>query len=205
MDTHVWLAYVLTAIVFSLAPGSGTVNSISNGISYGTRKSLASIAGLQIGLSIHIILVGAGIGALVAQSATAFTVIKWVGAIYLVWLGIQKWRDTSGLATVQQQGAISAWSLLHKAVLVNLTNPKSIVFLVALFPQFIDPSRDQVTQLAVLGLTTVVIDSLVMLGYTSLAAQMGRFIRSERVMGKINKLFGSMFMGCGALLAAAKT
>lgn len=61
------------------------------------------------------------------------------------------------------------------------------------------------TQLAVLGLTTVVIDSLVMLGYTSLAAQMGRFIRSERVMGKINKLFGSMFMGCGALLAAAKT
>lgn len=205
MDTHVWLAYVLTAIVFSLAPGSGTVNSISNGISYGTRKSLASIAGLQIGLSIHIILVGAGIGALVAQSATAFTVIKWVGAVYLVWLGIQKWRDTSGLATVQQQGAISVWSLLHKAVLVNLTNPKSIVFLVALFPQFIDPSRDQVTQLAVLGLTTVVIDSLVMLGYTSLAAQMGRFIRSERVMGKINKLFGSMFMGCGALLAAAKT
>ncbi|EJN6827207.1 homoserine/homoserine lactone efflux protein [Vibrio cidicii] len=205
MDTHVWLAYVLTAIVFSLAPGSGTVNSISNGISYGTRKSLAAIAGLQIGLSIHIILVGAGIGALVAQSATAFTVIKWVGAIYLVWLGLQKWRDTSGLATVQQQGTVSSRSLLHKAVLVNLTNPKSIVFLVALFPQFIDPSRDQVTQLAVLGLTTVVIDSLVMLGYTSLAAQMGRFIRSERVMGKINKLFGSMFMGCGALLAAAKT
>ncbi|HFQ5214962.1 TPA: homoserine/homoserine lactone efflux protein [Vibrio vulnificus] len=205
MDTHVWLAYVVTAIVFSLAPGSGTVNSISNGLSYGTRKSLASIVGLQIGLSVHIVLVGAGIGALVAQSATAFTVIKWVGAVYLVWLGIQKWRDTSSLATTSQQHAISSTALLRKAVLINLTNPKSIVFLVALFPQFIDPSQDQVTQLAVLGITTVVIDAFVMLGYTTLASQLGRFIRSEKVMGKINKVFGSMFMGCGALLAAAKS
>ncbi|HAS8423685.1 TPA: homoserine/homoserine lactone efflux protein [Vibrio vulnificus] len=205
MDTHVWLAYVVTAIVFSLAPGSGTVNSISNGLSYGTRKSLASIVGLQIGLAVHIVLVGAGIGALVAQSATAFTVIKWVGAVYLVWLGIQKWRDTSSLATASQQHVISSTALLRKAVLINLTNPKSIVFLVALFPQFIDPSQDQVTQLAVLGITTVVIDAFVMLGYTTLASQLGRFIRSEKVMGKINKVFGSMFMGCGALLAAAKS
>lgn len=204
MDTHVWLAYVATAIVFSLAPGSGTVNSISNGLSYGTRKSLAAIAGLQIGLAIHIVLVGAGIGALVAQSALAFTLIKWVGAVYLVWLGIQKWRDRSSLmaeSTTQNQ---RAGTLLRKAVLINLTNPKSIVFLVALFPQFLDPTGDQLTQLLVLGITTVTIDAFVMLGYTSLASQMGRFIRSDRIMRKINRVFGTMFMGCGALLAAAK-
>ncbi|EKO3979509.1 homoserine/homoserine lactone efflux protein [Vibrio fluvialis] len=204
MDTHVWLAYVATAIVFSLAPGSGTVNSINNGLSYGTRKSLASIAGLQIGLAIHIMLVGAGIGALVAQSALAFTIIKWVGAVYLVWLGIQKWRDRSSLVADAATQTLSAGTLLRKAVLINLTNPKSIVFLVALFPQFLDPARDQMTQLLVLGITTVTIDSFVMLGYTSLASQMGRFIRSDRIMRKINRVFGSMFMGCGALLAAAK-
>ncbi|MCG6318855.1 homoserine/homoserine lactone efflux protein [Vibrio alginolyticus] len=205
MDTHVWLAYVVTAIVFSLAPGSGTVNSISNGLSYGTRKSLGAIIGLQIGLVIHIALVGAGIGALVAQSATAFSVIKWVGAAYLVWLGVQKWRDTSSLVSAENHNEMSGTALLYKAVLINLTNPKSIVFLVALFPQFIDPAKDQITQLLVLGVTTVVIDACVMLGYTSLAAQMGRFIRSDKIMGKINKVFGSMFMGCGALLAAAKS
>jgi homoserine/homoserine lactone efflux protein len=93
---------------------------------------------------------------------------------------------------------------MKNAVLINLTNPKSIVFLVALFPQFIDPTQNQVTQLLVLGVTTVVIDAMVMLGYTSLASQMGRFIRSEKVMSKINKVFGSMFVGCGALLATAK-
>jgi homoserine/homoserine lactone efflux protein len=204
MDMHVWLAYVVTAIVFSLAPGSGTVNSISNGLSYGIRHSLSAIAGLQIGLAIHIILVGAGIGALVAQSALAFSVIKWVGAVYLIWLGIQKWRDRSSLSASQSTHQLSRTSLMRKAVLINLTNPKSIVFLVALFPQFIDPAQDQLTQLVVLGITTVVIDSIVMLGYTSLASQMGRFIRSDRIMSKINKVFGSMFMGCGALLAAAK-
>jgi homoserine/homoserine lactone efflux protein len=95
-------------------------------------------------------------------------------------------------------------SLMRKAVLINLTNPKSIVFLVALFPQFLDPAKDQLTQLLVLGVTTVIIDAFVMLGYTSLAAQMGRFIRSDKIMSRINKVFGSMFMGCGALLAAAK-
>lgn len=133
MDTHVWLAYVVTAILFSLAPGSGTVNSISNGLSYGTKKSLASIAGLQLGLAFHIMLVGAGIGALVAQSALAFTIIKWVGVVYLLWLGIQKWRDNSSLVASQENSTLSSGKLLRNAVLINLTNPKSIVFLVALF------------------------------------------------------------------------
>jgi len=204
MDIHVWLAYLVTAVVFSLAPGSGTVNSISNGLSYGTRKSLAAIAGLQIGLSIQIILVGAGIGALVAQSALVFSIIKWVGAAYLVWLGIQKWRDRGSLSTASTDDSLSGLTLMKNAVLINLTNPKSIVFLVALFPQFIDPTQNQVTQLLALGVTTVVIDAMVMLGYTSLASQMGRFIRSEKVMSKINKVFGSMFVGCGALLVTAK-
>ncbi|WP_260262006.1 homoserine/homoserine lactone efflux protein [Vibrio intestinalis] len=205
MDLHVWFAYVVTAIVFSLAPGSGTVNSISNGLSYGTRKSLGAVVGLQIGLTFHIILVGAGIGALVAQSAMAFTIIKWVGVVYLVWLGIQKWRDRSSLTAQQNQETSSGWSLMRNAVLINLTNPKSIVFLVALFPQFINPEQPQLIQFVVLGVTTVVIDAIVMLGYTTLASQMGRFVRSEKVMGKINKVFGSMFVGCGALLATAKS
>ncbi|GAL30046.1 homoserine/homoserine lactone efflux protein [Vibrio variabilis] len=138
MDYHVWFAYVVTAIVFSLAPGSGTVNSISNGLSYGTRKSLAAIAGLQIGLAIHIMLVGAGIGALVAKSALAFSIIKWVGVVYLIWLGIRKWRDTSSVKASSEHESRTAGQLLRSAVLINLTNPKSIVFLVALFPQFID-------------------------------------------------------------------
>ncbi|MGL4223574.1 MAG: homoserine/homoserine lactone efflux protein [Vibrio sp.] len=204
MDIHVWFAYLVTATVFSLAPGSGTVNSISNGLSYGTRHSLGAIIGLQIGLICHIVLVGVGIGALVAQSALAFSVIKWVGVAYLLWLGVQKWRDQTALTAVTQQAELSQSALLRKAVLINLTNPKSIVFLVALFPQFINPASHAAPQFLILGITTIIIDTIVMFSYTALAAQLGRYIRSPRVMTRMNKLFGSMFIGCGVLLASAK-
>ncbi|WP_104400943.1 homoserine/homoserine lactone efflux protein [Vibrio penaeicida] len=204
MDTQVLLTYIVTAIIFSFAPGSGTVNSISNGINYGMRKSLPAILGLQIGLTFHIVLVGAGIGTLVAQSAIAFTVIKWVGVVYLILLGMQKWRETTSLTVSTEPKQVSGWQLMRSAALINLTNPKSIVFLVALFPQFIDPAQDQMTQLIALGITTVVIDIFVMLFYTGMAAQLGRFIRSEKTMSRMNRIFGSMFIGCGALLATAR-
>jgi homoserine/homoserine lactone efflux protein len=204
MESNIWLAYVATAIIFSLAPGSGTVNSISNGINFGTRKSLAAIVGLQLGLAFHIALVGIGIGALVAKSATAFAIIKWVGVIYLIWLGIQKWRDHSNLSLTQPLQAVSSKRLLAQAIFINLTNPKSIVFLVALFPQFIDPTQPQLNQLLILGVTTIVIDGVVMFGYTSLSSKLGKHIRSGNLMAKLNKVFGSMFIGCGILLAGAK-
>jgi homoserine/homoserine lactone efflux protein len=204
MESNIWLAYVATAIIFSLAPGSGTVNSISNGINFGTRKSLAAIVGLQLGLAFHIALVGIGIGALVAKSATAFAIIKWVGVIYLIWLGIQKWRDNSNLSLTQPAQSVSSKRLLTQAISINLTNPKSIVFLVALFPQFIDPTQPQLNQLLILGVTTIVIDGVVMFGYTSLSSKLGKHIRSGNLMAKLNKVFGSMFIGCGILLAGAK-
>ncbi|MCD9466092.1 homoserine/homoserine lactone efflux protein [Photobacterium iliopiscarium] len=204
MSVEIWLAYVVAAIVFSFAPGSGTVNSISNGMVYGWRKSLASIVGLQLGMAVHIILVGVGLGTLVAQSAVAFSLIKWIGAAYLIWLGIQKWREHNALSIENVDQSVTAGCLLRRAVLVNLTNPKTIVFLVALFPQFINATQPQLPQLLILGMTTLVIDACVMLFYVCLASRFTHYIRSASVMTRLNRIFGSMFIGCGALLALAR-
>ena len=204
MSVEIWLAYVVAAIIFSFAPGSGTVNSISNGMVYGWRKSLASIVGLQLGMAVHIILVGVGLGALVAQSAVAFSLIKWIGAAYLIWLGIQKWREHNALSIENVDQSVTAGCLLRRAVLVNLTNPKTIVFLVALFPQFINATQPQLPQLLILGMTTLVIDACVMLFYVCLASRFTHYIRSASVMTRLNRIFGSMFIGCGALLALAR-
>jgi homoserine/homoserine lactone efflux protein len=204
VNIEVWLAYLATAVVFSIAPGSGTVNSISNGMVYGFRKSLASIVGLQAGLAFHIILVGIGLGAVVAQSAMAFLVIKWVGVIYLVWLGVQKWQEKAVINLDTPADNVSAQSLFRQAVLVNMTNPKTIVFLVALFPQFINQNEPQMMQFIILGATTVLVDTCVMLCYVSLASKLTGYIRSSRVMNTLNRVFGSMFIGCGALLASAR-
>ena len=129
-----WFAYLLTSIILSLSPGSGAINTMTTSINHGYRGAAASIAGLQTGLAIHIVLVGVGLGTLFSRSVLAFEVLKWAGAAYLIWLGIQQWRaagsiDLNTLARTQSRG-----KLYQRAVFVNLTNPKSIVFLAALFP-----------------------------------------------------------------------
>ncbi|EOC0108583.1 homoserine/homoserine lactone efflux protein [Cronobacter dublinensis] len=199
-----WCTYLLTTLILSLSPGSGAINTMSTAISHGYRGAAASIAGLQTGLALHIVLVGIGLGALFSRSLMAFEVLKWAGAAYLIWLGIQQWRaagaiDLNALAQSQPRS-----KLFKRAVFVNLTNPKSIVFLAALFPQFIVPHQPQVMQYVVLGVTTVAVDIIVMIGYATLATRIGGWIKGPHQMKALNKVFGSLFMLVGALLATAR-
>lgn len=199
-----WFTYLLTTLILSLSPGSGAINTMSTAISHGYRGAAASITGLQLGLAIHIVLVGVGLGALFSRSLLAFEILKWAGAAYLIWLGIQQWRAAGAIdlnAVAQSQ---PRRRLFKRAVFVNLTNPKSIVFLAALFPQFIAPHQPQAMQYLILGVTTVVVDIVVMIGYATLATRIALWIKGPRQMKALNRLFGSLFMLVGALLAAAR-
>ncbi|MEQ9971788.1 homoserine/homoserine lactone efflux protein [Pectobacterium carotovorum] len=199
-----WLTYLLTTLILSLSPGSGAINTMSTGISHGYRGAAASICGLQVGLAIHIVLVGIGLGALLNQSVLAFDVLKWLGAAYLIWLGIQQWRAAGALDLQAIASAMPRRRLFKRAVLVNPTNPKSIVFLAALFPQFIIPHQPQAAQYLVLGVTTVVVDIIVMIGYATLATRIAGWLKGPRQMKTLNRIFGSLFVLVGALLATAR-
>ncbi|ALV93926.1 MULTISPECIES: homoserine/homoserine lactone efflux protein [Pantoea] len=204
MTIEWWLTYLLTTTILSLSPGSGAINTMSTGISHGYRGAAASITGLQLGLAIHIVLVGAGLGALFSQSIMAFEVLKWAGAAYLVWLGIQQWRSAGGIDLNAVAKAMPRRRLFKRAILVNLTNPKSIVFLAALFPQFIQPHQPQLAQYLVLGVTTIVVDIIVMIGYATLATRIAGWIKGPQQMKLLNRTFGGLFMAVGALLASAR-
>ncbi|MFT8212139.1 MAG: homoserine/homoserine lactone efflux protein [Symbiopectobacterium sp.] len=199
-----WLTYLLTTLILSLSPGSGAINTMSTAISHGYRGAAASIAGLQVGLAIHIVLVGIGLGALLSQSLLAFDILKWLGAAYLIWLGIQQWRAAGSLDLHALAGTMPRRQLFRRAILVNLTNPKSIVFLAALFPQFIVPHQPQVAQYLILGVTTVAVDIMVMIGYATLATRIAVWLKGPRQIRLLNRLFGSLFMLVGALLATAR-
>lgn len=97
MTIEWWFAYLLTSIILSLSPGSGAINTMTTSINHGYRGAAASIAGLQTGLAIHIVLVGVGLGTLFSRSVLAFEVLKWAGAAYLIWLGIQQWRAAGAI------------------------------------------------------------------------------------------------------------
>ncbi len=208
MDFHVWLAYCLAAWVIALSPGSGAVLSMSHGLSYGVRRTTATIVGLQIGLAVTLLVAGFGLGALLMASATAFTVVKVLGAAYLLWLGWRQWHapvqgdaETVGAAT---DATLSMRQRVLRGALTNITNPKGIVFMVAVLPQFIDPARTLWLQLAILLATTVVADMVVMHGYAWLASRLQRLLRSARARRSQNRVFGGVLMAMGASLFLVK-
>ena len=205
MDWHVWLAYFLAAWLIALSPGSGAVLSMSHGLPYGVRQTTATIVGLQIGLASILLVAGAGVGALLLASTTAFMVVKVLGAGYLIWLGVKQWRAPvdgaqSHEATLTEPVGLSLHHRVLRGALTNATNPKGIVFMVAVLPQFIDPKKPLALQLAILLVTTLAVDSVVMHGYAFLASRLRALMQSVRARRAQNRVFGGVLMGMGASL-----
>lgn len=198
-----WIAFVIAGSLIAISPGSGAVLSMSHGLAYGLKKASATVLGLQFGLILVLVIAGAGVGSLLLASNTAFTVVKTVGALYLIWLGIGQWRakaeapavDTAGLAAHPGFG-----KRVMTGFLTNATNPKGIIFMVAVLPQFIDSRAPLLPQLAILGVTMVTIDSIVMHGYAALASSMQRFFRDPRAVKVQNRVFGAVLVLMGSLL-----
>ena len=201
MSLEIWFTFFVASLLISISPGAGAVNTMSNGLRYGVRDSLPAIFGLQLGYGAQIVLVGVGLGALLASSTLAFNAVKWLGIAYLVWLGYQKWTQPAlGFSTdgaPRESGGRRFW----QAAFVNLTNPKATVFLIALFPQFLDIHAPQGPQFVVMGSTLILVDIGVMVGYATLAATMSRWMHSERHQIIQNRVFGSLFVGAAAMLA----
>ncbi|MDM0006830.1 homoserine/homoserine lactone efflux protein [Variovorax sp. J22G73] len=205
MDLQVWLAFVVASCVIAVSPGSGAVLSMSHGLSYGVRRTTATIVGLQLGLAVILLVAGLGVGAVLTASATAFTVIKVVGACYLLWLGWRQWRAPVAKIDGDAQAAASepdltAGQRVLRGFLTNVTNPKGIVFMAAVLPQFIQPTRPLWLQLLVLLATTVTVDVTVMHGYAWLAARLQGVLRSVRARRAQNRVFGGVLMAMGAFL-----
>ena len=203
MALATWLAFLLASTLIAVSPGPGAATSMSVGLRHGYWAALRAIGGLQSALLIQLTIVAAGLGALLSTSTTAFNIMKFLGAGYLIWLGIQKWRDAPQAIDGDGTAAVKPQGLFTQGLLVNLTNPKAIVFMAALTPQFIDPARPQWLQFAIIGATMCGVDTIVMSGYALLATRLRRWLRNPRAMKAQNRFFGGIFVGAGALLAAS--
>lgn len=205
MSWTMWLAFLAAALVIAVSPGPGAVLSMLTGLRYGYAAALRAIAGLQIALLLQLCVVALGLGAVLATSEAAFEVVKFAGAAYLIWLGVQKWRsppepiggDGEGLRVQSRR------QLYAQGILVNLTNPKAIVFIAALVPQFIVPDQPQWPQFAIIGATMVAVDTMVMSCYALLATRFRPLLRNPRLLRLQNRVFGGLFVGAGAILAAS--
>jgi homoserine/homoserine lactone efflux protein len=198
-----WLTLVATGALISFTPGAGAINTMANSLGSGWTRSIWGILGQQVALLAHIVVVAAGVGVLVAGSPVLFDVIRYAGAAYLVCLGVRQFRSRAAAARVGEVQREPAWSMFRRGLLVNLTNPKAVVFFLAFTPQFIRPERPLLPQYAVLAATVIAIDVVVMWFFFAAAARgLGRLTRRESGQRAVNRVFGGLFVGVGVLLAA---
>jgi homoserine/homoserine lactone efflux protein len=208
MEFSTWLTYLLAVSIICVSPGPGALSSMSAGMKYGFAVGMWNLIGLQLALVINVALIWLGIGALLLTSTTAFEIMKYGGALYLIYLGIQKFREApiafEAIAAKTKFDDTSRLGLIKQGLFVNLTNPKGIVFLVAVLPQFIDPTKPTGIQYAIMGLTMVIIDVLVMMCYTGLAANVLRLLKDPNHIRWTNRGLGTMFVAAGGALAVFK-
>jgi len=196
-----WLGFVVAAILIAVTPGPGMAASVATGLRHGYRAALALILGLQAAFLIHLSIVAVGLGALLAGSATAFAVVKFCGAAYLVWLGLQKWREHPVSVDAPARHGAGRRSLFVQGLLINLSNPKAIVFIAALVPQFVTPAAAQWPQYLQIAGTLCFIDIVVMSCCALAAARLGRWLHDPRALRLQNRIFGSIFVTAGTALA----
>ena len=213
MDFSIWLPFFITTVVVSLSPGPGAIAAMGAGLNHGFREGQPIAFGLALGVWTQLLVVGVGLGALLATSETAFAAVKWVGACYLIYLGVQQWRSpaspiTAKDATSSEPDAQAPGShrraLFLRGWTVNALNPKGTVFLLAVMPQFIDMHQPLLAQYLTIGATFGVVECSVMTGYVALASRVLRLLRTPRQIRVMNRSFGSLFVLAGVALASFK-
>jgi homoserine/homoserine lactone efflux protein len=198
-----WLAYVSTLAVISISPGTGAAAVMATALSHGARAALPVVLGLQVGLVAYALLVTLGLAAVVGQGAL-FKALEIAGVGYLAWLGTRALLSTpTAPSLVRGTGSMPrTWTArLREGCLVNLTNPKTIVFMAALFPQFLDARSPLAPQLAILLVTLLAVDITVMMGYAHLASGVGRWLRLPHRLAWLNRGLGAWFLVLAVLLA----
>ena len=201
MDLTLWLTYLLATIILSLSPGPGVFSSLSSGLNHGFRMGVWNGIGMQAANFVLICVVSVGLGAMLLASETLFEVVKWIGVAYLVYLGIVTWRAPARGFQQEKDDLHGAKDIFLKGFLVNITNPKGIIFYVAILPQFIDVQRPQPTQYAILAATTLIVDLVIMSGYTAVAARVLRVMRDPARLRWVNRTLGGAFVAAGVALA----
>ena len=204
MALDTWLAFFLASWIISLSPGAGAIASMSSGLQYGFVRGYWNAIGLQLGLAMQIAVVAGGLGAVLAASSTAFYAIKWFGVAYLVYLAVKQWRalpmDMADDAAIRPLGKPMA--MMFRGFLVNASNPKALVFMLAVLPQFVNPQAPLLIQYLILGATMIGVDMIVMAGYTGLASKVLRLLRTPKQQKRVNRTFAGLFVGAAGFLAS---
>lgn len=207
VSADLYLAFILATAILIAVPGPNVTLIVAHSLRYGPRRAMKTVLGTQVAQAAQLTFVILGMTTLIAVFAAVFDWLRWAGAIYLVWLGVQHWRAKPAPQDRHQAVAphpVRSRRLFWQGALVAATNPKTWLFYAAFFPQFVDPARPLGTQLLILSATYLVIATALDSGYALIAGGMGGWLRRtarERLLGRVT---GTLLVGAGVWLATLR-
>ena len=202
MDLGLFLAFVAASALLAMVPGPNKALIVSNSIARGTRYGLLTLLGTSLALGIQLVLVAVGMTTMLAGMGHWFAVMRWIGAAYLVLLGVQAWRAAPPTLTVAGADRRSARTTVLRGVLVSLTNPKLLLFFGAFFPQFISSGHPLAPQLAVMSVTFLLVVVALDCAWALLAGRMRGWIMARGRL--LHRISGGLLAGAGIGLAASR-
>ena len=205
MTFATWLTFLAASGILVLIPGPTVLLVVSYALGQGWRTALPMAIGVALGDFTAMTLSMLGLGALLAASGTVFTMLKWIGAAYLVWLGIKLWRAGGALEAKPRSDATPPLRMLGHAWLVTALNPKSLTFFIAFLPAFLDPHADFLTQMLVFETTFLVLAFVNAITYALVASRARSLMRNPRAVGIVNRVGGSLLIGAGIAAVGLRT
>lgn len=205
VNPELFAGFVLAVVVLILMPGPIVTLVVANSLAYGQRTGLATVAGASSGNAVLVATGALGLTTLLALAAELFEVLRWAGVAYLVWLGVKQWRLAFKRGAMEQLGPLpSSRGVFWQGALVALTNPKTIFFYAAFFPQFVDPNLAIGPQLLAMSIVMIVIATALDSGYSVLASRARRVFASEKANRVRHGITGTLLLGTGLGLALAR-
>jgi len=202
MDLGLYLTFVLATSILILIPGPNVALIVANSMAYGTRFGLLTVAGTSTAIIVQLALTALSMTAVLGMLAHWFEWIRWIGVVYLLWLGIRQWRAPPADLTKVQPQPRSHRAIFGRGVLVSLTNPKTLLVYGAFFPQFLTPGPDLPRQVALLAVTFFVVATVLDGAWAVLAGHARGALATRGVLR--NRVSGGLLMGAGLGLALAR-
>lgn len=204
MSFDLWAKFAAASAILIVIPGPTVLLVVSYALGQGWRTALPMAAGVALGDVTSFVAAMAGLGAILAASTTLFTLLKWIGAAYLIWLGVKLWRAGATLDVAPRNEKTSAAKMFAHAWIVTVLNPKGATFFIAFLPQFIDPTQDWLRQMAIFGATFVTLAFANAAGYAILAGRARHLVRNATAVTALNRGGGALLVAAGLATAATR-
>ena len=202
MDSHLFIAFVIATTIMIFTPGPSVLLTVAHSVSFGWRQSLFTVGGATAGVAVQLIVAAIGLASLLNTIAGAFDWLRWLGAAYLVYLGIKQWRS-AGAHQVFETEPTSSSDLFVQGLVTTIPNPKSLIFIAAFLPQFIDETHPLIAQFAIIVPTFLVITFVITAIWAFMAGQARRLMRNQKTFKAMLRGSGLLMIGAGVGLALA--